>query len=89
MFDWDEANSQHLRSHGIEPSEAEEALLDPAGVGTSARRSQGEKRWAILAATEAGRVLVVIYTRRGRMIRVITAMNADPAERRRYRKRGK
>jgi uncharacterized protein len=89
MFDWDEANSQHLLRHGIEPGEAEEALLDPAGIGSSAHRLRGERRWAVLAATESVRVLVVIYTRRGEVIRVITAIDADPAERRRYRRRGK
>lgn len=32
QFEWDDANRAHVREAGIEPEEAEEALLDPQRV---------------------------------------------------------
>jgi hypothetical protein len=32
LFDWDEDNVSHVRGNGIEPHEAEEAVLDPGRV---------------------------------------------------------
>jgi uncharacterized DUF497 family protein len=48
-----------------------------------------ERRWALLGATEEGRRLYVVYTRRRGRIRVVSARDATPREKRRYRKRGK
>ena len=90
MFDWDEHNSDHLRERGIEPEEAEEAILDPDRIGAAAYNAGQERRWALLGATEAaGRILFVVYTRGRGRIRVITAREATVREKRRYRKRGK
>lgn len=54
MFDWDDANIEHLSRHGVEPKEAEEALLDPRRLGVPAYNVAGEKRQALLDATEDG-----------------------------------
>ncbi len=86
VFEWDEANVAHLAAHDVRPDEAEEALLDPRRVGTSAYQAASERRWAIIGATEARRVLLVVLTRRGRRVRVITARNATTREGRRYRR---
>ena len=59
MFDWDNANADHLVGHGVTPEEAEEALLDPGRMGTPAYNLEGERRWAVIGATEDGRVLFV------------------------------
>lgn len=88
-FDWDEHNEGHVRDHDVEPAEAEQALEDPDRIGTAAYRIAGERRWAYLGATGAGRVLFVVYTRRGRRIRMVTARDATDREKRRYRKRGR
>ncbi len=84
MLDWDEANLEHIARHRIRPKEVEEALLDPRRIGVSAYNVEGERRWAVIGATEAGRVLFVIFTRRSRRRRVVAARDADRAERRRY-----
>jgi hypothetical protein len=42
-----------------------------------------------LGAREEGRVLFLIFTRRRGRVRAITARDATPEEKRRYRKRGK
>ena len=70
----------------MDPDEAEEALLDPKRMGTAAYNVGKEKCWAYFGATELGRVLFVVFTRRRGRSRVVTARDAEPAERRRYRR---
>ena len=60
-FDWDEANTAHIARHGVRP---EEALTDPRRLVFRIRSQRGEERWAALGATEAGRILFVVFTRR-------------------------
>ncbi len=86
-FDWDEANLEHIARHGVSPLEVEEAVTDPRRLGVPAYNLRGEVRWAVLGATEAGRVLFVVLTRRHGRIRVVTARDATPREKRRYRRR--
>lgn len=86
MFDWDDGNVGHIARRRLAPDEVEEALLDPRRVGAPARNAAGERRWAALGATISGRVLLVVFTRRAGLVRVITARDADAAQRRRYRR---
>ena len=58
-------------------------------IAAAAYNVPREKRWALLGATEAGRILFVVYTHRHDDIRVITARDATDRQKRRYRKRGK
>ena len=46
--------------------------------------SEDEERWIALGLDAFGRVLVVVYTWRGERVRLISARNATPRERRRY-----
>lgn len=85
-FDWDDANIGHVARHGVEPWEAEEALLDTGRVGIDAYNVRGERRWALLGSTEGGRVLFVVFTRRTEKIRVVTAREAEDKEKRRYKR---
>ena len=62
-FDWDDANIDHIAAHGVSPSEAEDAILDPDRIGAPARSSPTEKRRGIVGTTEQGRILFVSYTR--------------------------
>lgn len=87
MYDWDENNEAHVGRHGVEPYEAEEALEDPDRVGVAAYNARGETRWATLGATEDGRILFVVFVRRRGGIRVATARDAEPREKRRYSRR--
>jgi uncharacterized DUF497 family protein len=43
-----------------------------------------EKRWAAFGKTDSGRLLVVIFTRRGNLLRVISARNMNSKERKFY-----
>jgi uncharacterized DUF497 family protein len=65
-------------------------LLDPERVKSDARNVAGEKREALIGATDDGRILHIVYTRRGSegaKVRPITARDADETEKRRYRGR--
>jgi uncharacterized DUF497 family protein len=84
IFEWDEHNIGHIARHGVEPYEAEEAVLDLQRLGRPAYKVHGERRWALLGATEAGRILFVVYTRRRERIRVLHARDATRREKRRY-----
>jgi uncharacterized DUF497 family protein len=87
-FDWDSHNEDHVLRHGVAPWEAEDALLDPRRSRVETTHGGPERRWAILGTTAAGRLLVVVFTRRGSSIRVVTARHATHREARRYRRRG-
>jgi uncharacterized DUF497 family protein len=89
LFEWDDANREHVEANGVAVEEVEDALLDSGRVGTGAYNVGRERRWAALGRTEAGRLLFVVFTRRGSNVRVITARDAAPRERRRYRARSK
>ncbi len=85
-FDWDEANEEHVRDHGVEPFEVEEAVLDSAGEKLDVYSVPGERRFGLIGATEAGRILAVVYTFRRGKTRPITARDATNREKRRYRR---
>lgn len=87
LFDWNDGNVLHLDD--FEPEEVEEAFRDPDRIVADAYNVGNEKRSALLGATEAGDILFVVYTHRGKSIRVVTARDADKQEKRRYRQRGK
>lgn len=86
-LDWDEANTDHIAWHGIDPEEAEEALGDPDATPAHTYRGPGgERRSAIIGKTENGRFLFVVFTFQGGLLRVVTARDATPNEKRRYRR---
>jgi uncharacterized DUF497 family protein len=71
-FDWDSGNIEHVARHGVNPSEAEEAVSNhPVILATVL--SSGEARTVCAGRTAAGRVLKVVYTLRSGRIRVVTA----------------
>jgi uncharacterized DUF497 family protein len=86
LFDWDGANVEHIARHGVTPEEVEEALSDEMLLFLDAR-SRGERRWLVIGVSSTGRMLSVVFTRRGRNIRIVTARDADQRERRAYRRR--
>lgn len=78
-FDWDFANLEHIARHRVEPEEAEEAVTDPAALETPAHRGPlGQRRYGVIGATEAGRVLAIFYEFRRERLRVVTVRDATP-----------
>ena len=61
MFDWDDANVQHIARHAISPQDAEHVLLhDPVDGGS--QNHEGEQRYIQIGMTARFRVLVVNIT---------------------------
>ena len=84
MFEWDSSNVEHIAEHGITPAEAEQVILNnPLDLEFQIRN--GEERIAQVGETDAGRILVIITTMRGELIRVVTAFVAKPRLRKFYR----
>ena len=85
VYDWDEANEEHIALHGLEPEEVEEAMEDPKSVSFSAYNTASERRYSIIGATYGGRILRIIYTMRNGKFRVAGG-DAKKSERRGYTK---
>jgi uncharacterized DUF497 family protein len=85
-FEWDAAKAaSNLDKHGVSFAEAMIVFGDPLEATIpDPDHSSGEYRLLSMGRSEAGRVLVVAYTEREGRIRLISAREATPAERRRY-----
>jgi uncharacterized protein len=77
MFEWDSGNRAEIADHGLTEAECQEAMADPSRVARRAASDRGEARFGIIGVTEADRLIVVIFTRRGEGFRVITAWPAS------------
>ena len=86
-FHWDDANELHVAEHGVTPSEAEEIFDDPGRVFLRRSDSPTEHRWVLLGRTFAGRLQVIVYTRRNGRIRVITVRDPNVGESRFWSRR--
>jgi len=85
LFEWDTGKElNNIRKHGISFTEAETALEDEHAV-TIEDDYPIETRFITLGIDETGRVLVVVYTYRGEVIRIISARKATSAERAIYK----
>ena len=75
-FDWDEANIRHLRSHRVSPHEFEQLIANQP-LDLEYDLAGGEERYKSLGRTDAGRVLIAVWTLRHDRIRAITAYPAS------------
>ena len=85
VFEWDENKARHnLRKHGVGFAAALAVFEDPRRIErVDHRREYGEDRIQVIGVS-AGRVLFVVYTRRGDVIRLISARRANRDERKAY-----
>ena len=73
LFDWHDANIDHIGEHGITPEEAEEVILgDTLEMGFDKSETR-ENRWSYIGETKRGIVLQVVITMRREKVRVVTA----------------
>jgi uncharacterized protein len=82
-FQWDAANAGKIwRRHQVAPIECEEIFFNhPLVVGEDERPSGAETRLYALGQTDAARILFLVFTMRGRLIRVISARDMSRKER--------
>jgi uncharacterized DUF497 family protein len=83
VFDWDESNLRKIRAHRIRRDEVEQTLAN-SPIAIYDQDVDGESRYVYYGETDAGRLLAIIVTERGRKIRVVTAYALDAGQRRDY-----
>jgi uncharacterized DUF497 family protein len=87
IFDWDEANIEHLARHEISPVEAEQ-VLDGFIVELFVEQHPIDGiRIRVIGQTSRERILIMVITWRGEAVRAITGFDAPRAAKQRYIKR--
>jgi uncharacterized DUF497 family protein len=83
-FQWDEGNSsKNWTRHNVSQTEAEQVFLNrPLVVGGAP--SKDESRQFAFGRSDAGRLLTVVFTLRGSLLRVISVRPMSRRERRGY-----
>jgi uncharacterized DUF497 family protein len=85
-FEWDEKKAaSNLKKHAVSFDEAKTVLEDPFSLTIPDRNhSTGETRFIDLCYSVKNRLLVVVYTERNDVIRIISSREAEKYERRQY-----
>ena len=89
-FQWDQGNiDKNLVKHHVENWECEQIFFnEPLIILEDPKHSLSEKRWAAFGKTDAGRLLTIVFTKRGNLLRVISARDMNRKERKYYEERG-
>ena len=85
-FDWDGGNATKIVArHSVEPAECEQVFfVEPLIVVVDDGHSQSEQPWRALGRTANDRLLHLVFTIRGELIRVIHARDMNRKERLKY-----
>lgn len=85
-FEWDEGNSEkNWRRHRVTQAETEQVFLNrPLLAAGSGIPANSEVRYFALGRTDLGRLLTIVFTVRGPLLRVISARPMSRRERRSY-----
>ena len=84
-YEWDPAKAKaNFRKHQIAFADAALALEDPRALTMADPDASGEQRFVSLGSDPHGRVLVTVFTPRGRHTRIISSRKARRNERRTY-----
>jgi hypothetical protein len=85
-FEWDEAKAEaNFEKHGISFADAATVFGDPLYVDFyDPDHSSDENRYLIIGASKEGRILIVSYTERNGVVRLISAREVTPTERKAY-----
>ncbi len=84
MFEWDDANTQHIAQHRLTSQDVEDAARDPGRALIRIQTRAGEQRFTWVARTGDGRFITFVLTRRGNAFRVVTAYLSSRVQRRLY-----
>ncbi len=85
-FEWDEEKAAvNKRKHGVSFNEAQTVFTDDFSiVKADIEHSDNEERWLIIGASNKNRVIIVSFTEREDVIRLISARKAIRNERKQY-----
>jgi uncharacterized DUF497 family protein len=85
-FEWDDDKARlNEAKHGLTFEEAATAFGDPLSITVhDPDHSAAEARFVLVGMTSSGKLVVVVHTERGGMLRLISARSATRGERRAY-----
>ena len=88
-FEWDaDKADKNLSRHGVSFGEAVTVFDDPLYIDFyDPDHSDEEERYLVVGESSNDRVLIVSYTERGNMVRLISAREVTSAERKDYEER--
>ena len=82
---WDRIKAKaNLAKHGVRFSDAESVLFDPGALTREDEDTEGEQRFVCVGSDAMGRMLTVVYSYQGEVIRMISTRLATRTERRAY-----
>ena len=89
-FQWNQGNrDKNLIKHNVENWECEQIFFNkPLLILDDPQHSIEEERWAAFGRTDAGRLLVIVFTKRGHLCRVASARDMNKREKEFYEKKG-
>jgi uncharacterized DUF497 family protein len=87
-FQWDRNNSfKNWHNHNVTKAECEEVFFNrPIAITDDIKHSQDEKRFIAYGKTNKQRKIFMVFTVRTNLIRVISARDMEPNEKRRYKR---
>jgi uncharacterized DUF497 family protein len=84
---WDSVKAKSNRlKHRVFFSDVEPVFYDPNAISFEDRESEGEARFIVIGLDSLARLIVVAYTYRDNVIRVISARKASKTEQKVYEK---
>jgi len=85
QFEWDSRKaSTNLRNHGINFETTCEVFFDSLVRVVNIENYAGELRESVIGMTANWRLLYVVYTQRGKVLRIISARPVTNPERKNY-----
>lgn len=84
IWDSKKAAANPKNHDGVTFVEAQHVLFDPFALSREDSDSEAEQRFITLGMSGKGRILMVVYTYRDEVIRIISAWKANEPQRRRY-----
>ena len=82
--EWDPRKAAaNLKKHAVDFADAATVLHDEQAI-TIRDDERGEERYVTIGMDALGNVIVVVYTWRGKRLRLISARKATPQEREQY-----
>jgi uncharacterized DUF497 family protein len=85
-YEWDEEKAAtNLQKHGVSFEEAATAFTDPLYIDFyDPDHSVEEHRYLLIGLSTSGRLLIVAYTERDEVVRLISAREVTSSERKAY-----
>lgn len=81
-FQWDKGNNgKNKKKHNVDEKEAEESFFDKEKVIYKDKfHSDKEDRFILIGETKGKRLLYIVFTKRGEIVRVISARDINRKE---------